>query len=74
MATISTNRATMPNINPNIRVGRQKRPYLSTVEQENIRKAIRALSVAVNARDHNSAMVNLSSAFQTCRKIILDYK
>jgi hypothetical protein len=74
MATIQTNRATFQRVNPNLRVGKRKAPYLSPTEQANLRKAIAALQRAVDDTNHATAMVNLSAAFQTVRHIILDNK
>lgn len=75
MATISTNRATMPVINGNIRVGSARRKRAATdVEVANIRKAISHLNKAIDATNDTLMLSNLSDAFQSIRRIILDNK
>lgn len=70
MATIATNRATFQRVNPQMRVGKPKRPILSTSEQAELRKAIAALQRAVDAGDKSTALVNLTTAFSITRSII----
>lgn len=75
MTTIATNRATMPNINGNIRVGSSKRKRAaSDAEVANIRKAIGHLNRAIDATNDETMLTNLSDAFQGIRRIILDNK
>ena len=75
MATIATNRATMPNINGNIRVGSSLRKRAATdTEVANIRKAISNLNKAIDATNDTAMMNALSDAFQGIRRIILDNK
>lgn len=74
MATIATNRATFQRVNPQMRVGKAKKAYFTPTEQANIRKAISALQRACDATDNSTAMVNLTTAFQLTRTIILDNK
>lgn len=75
MATIATNRATMPTINGNIRVGSSLRKRAATdTEVANIRKAISSLNRAIDATNDTAMLTNLSDAFQGIRRIILDNK
>lgn len=74
MATIADNRASFQRLNPQMRVGKAKKPALSTTEQANLRKAISALQRACNATDNSTAMVNMSTAFGLVRTVILDNK
>jgi hypothetical protein len=75
MATIATNRATMPTINGSIRVGSSKRKRAaSDAEVANIRKAISNLNKAIDATNDTLMMSALMDAFQGVRRIILDNK
>lgn len=75
MATIVTNRATMPIVNGNIRVGSSKRKRAATdAEVANIRKAISNLNKAIDATNDTLMMSALMDAFQSVRRIILDNK
>lgn len=73
MATLQHNRATYQHVNGNIRVGSRK-PVATATETANIRKAIKHLQDAVNATNDTTMLVNLSSAFQLTRTIILARK
>ena len=73
MATIQSNRATYQHVNGNIRVGGRK-PVATSTETANIRKAVKHLQDAVNATNETAMLVNLSSAFQLTRTIILSHK
>lgn len=73
MATISTNRATMPRVNPNIKCGASNaRKVATATEQANLRKAISHLQKSLDATTDSAMLVNLSSAFNLTRTIILD--
>jgi hypothetical protein len=74
MATIATNRASFQHVNTQMRVGKPKRTVLSQVEQANLRKAISCLQKAVDATDDSAAMINMTTAFNLTRTVILDNK
>ena len=57
-----------------MRVGKPKRPLLSTSEQADIRKAISALQKAVDATDKTSFLLNASMAFHITRNAMLRHK
>lgn len=70
MATIATNRASHQHLNGNLRVGKPKKPVLSTSEQADLRKAIAALQRAVDSTDKSGLLVNLTTGFRIARNII----
>jgi hypothetical protein len=70
MATIQTNRAAHQRINPQMRVGKPKKPVLSPSEQADIRKAIAALQRAVDATNKSDLLVNLTTGYRYVRNTI----
>lgn len=74
MATINTSRSTHQRLNGQMRIGKPKKPVLSSLEQAQVRKAISALQKAVDATDRNTLLVNLSDVFHTTRNTIQRYR
>ena len=76
MATIFANgRSSRQHVNQNIKVGSLKRKkYLTSCEVTNIRKAISSLSRACETTKESATLVELMSAYQTLRTIILSIK
>ena len=68
MATIATNRASHQHINPLMRVGKSRKPILTSSEQAEIRKAVAALQRAIDATDRMSLDVNLTTAWNITRR------
>jgi hypothetical protein len=70
MSTISFNRSSRLNVNPNMHVGKPKKPVALEADQFNLNKAIIALNTAKHATDHNTFMAQTTEAFRLIRNIV----